>query len=662
MAYRCTRDALLDLERHGMLRRIAEPVNPKLEMAAIHRRVFRAGGPALWFERVEGSPFPAASNIFGTMERCRFLFRDTLPAVQKLVALKGDPAAALKDPLSVPGTALNALKALPRKVRSGPVCAATCAVSDLPQIVSSPEDGGPFVTLPQVYTESPDKAGPMGANLGMYRIQLGGNAYEADREIGLHYQIHRGIGVHQQGWQDRGEAMKVSVFVGGPPAHTLAAVMPLPEGLSELTFGGVLGGRRWRYAYRDGFALSTDADFVITGTIVPGLLKPEGPFGDHLGYYSLSHDFPVLRVDRVWHRKDAIWPFTVVGRPPQEDSAFGELIHEMTGQAVRDELPGVQGVHAVDASGVHPLLFAVGSERYTPYAKTDAGAERPLEMLTQAHHILGTGQLSLAKYLFMAADRDRPPALHDEGAFVQHCLERLDLTRDLHFQTQTSIDTLDYSGTGLNTGSKLVLAALGAPRRRLLERLPEEAGLPPLPTDGLAGRYAMAMPGVLCASGAPFRDYPQAEEELARWAAALAQHPACGSLHAAALDFASGAAPDSASGESAASAAAPIASTGSKARGTEAGKIPLIVLCDDAAFAAASLENWLWVTFTRSNPSHDVYGVQAFSAHKHWGCRGAMIIDARIKPFHAPPVEDDPDVERGIDRFFAKGGALEGLE
>lgn len=647
MAYRSTRDALLDLEHNGMLRRIAEPVDPHLEMAAIHRRVFRAGGPALWFEQVKGSRFPAASNLFGTMERCRFLFRDTLPAVQQLVALKGDPAAALKDPLSVPGTALNALKALPRKVRSGPVCAGQCRVSELPQIVGSPDDGGPFVTLPQVYTEHPDKAGPMGANLGMYRIQLGGNAYVQDREIGLHYQIHRGIGVHQQAWQERGEAMKVSVFVGGPPAHSLAAVMPLPEGLSELTFGGVLGGRRWRYTYRNGYALSTDADFVLTGTVVPDVLKPEGPFGDHLGYYSLAHDFPVLRVEQVWHRKDAIWPFTVVGRPPQEDSAFGELIHEMTGQAVRDELPGIHGVHAVDAAGVHPLLFAVGSERYTPYT----GTAQPLEMLTQAHHILGTGQLSLAKYLFIAAAGDRPPELRQEGAFVQHCLERIDPARDLHFQTQTSIDTLDYSGTGLNTGSKLVLAALGAPRRQLLDRLPEQAGLSPLPTDGVSGRYALAMPGVLCASGAPFRDYAQAETEIARWTAALERHPACGPEQR----FAGGE-------TQAPGGSSTTAGPGNATAGQQTPRIALIVLCDDADFAAASLHNWLWVTFTRSNPSHDVYGVQAFTKHKHWGCRGSLVIDARIKPFHAPPVEDDPEVERRIDRFFAKGGALEGLE
>ena len=162
-----------------------------------------------------------------------------------------------------------------------------------------------------------------------------------------------------------GESLKVSVFVGGPPAHTFSAVMPLPEGMSELSFAGVLGKRRFRYAKKDGYTISTDADFVICGEIHGNETKPEGPFGDHLGYYSLTHDFPVMKVKKVYSKENAIWPFTVVGRPPQEDSQFGALIHEITGSAIEKEIPGLKDVNAVDASGVHPLLLAVGSERYT---------------------------------------------------------------------------------------------------------------------------------------------------------------------------------------------------------------------------------------------------------------------------------------------------------
>ena len=206
----------------------------------------------------------------------------------------------------------------------------------------------------------------------MYRIQLAGDAYEPDREVGLHYQIHRGIGVHHAAALRRGEPLRVHVFVGGPPAMALAAVMPLPEGLSELMFAGALNRRRVRMARPEGaradaLPMHADADFCLVGHIDPTQQKPEGPFGDHLGYYSLAHDFPVMRVEKVYHRSDAIWPFTVVGRPPQEDTSFGALIHELTAPLIPTVIPGVHAVHAVDAAGVHPLLLAIGSERYTPY-------------------------------------------------------------------------------------------------------------------------------------------------------------------------------------------------------------------------------------------------------------------------------------------------------
>jgi 4-hydroxy-3-polyprenylbenzoate decarboxylase len=203
--------------------------------------------------------------------------------------------------------------------------------------------------------------------------------------------------------------LKVSCFIGGPPAHSVAAVMPLPEGMSEMNFAGVLAGKRFGYTYKDGYCISTDADFVITGEVFPGENKPEGPFGDHLGYYSLQHSFPVMKVHKVYAKKNAIWAFTVVGRPPQEDTSFGELIHAMTGDAVSNEIPGLKEVHAVDAAGVHPLLLAIGSERYIPYLENKA----PAELLTIANHILGTGQLSLAKFVWITA-----PQIKKENLFL----------------------------------------------------------------------------------------------------------------------------------------------------------------------------------------------------------------------------------------------------
>jgi 4-hydroxy-3-polyprenylbenzoate decarboxylase len=607
MGYSSLSACVRDLERHGHLIRIRDEVDPYLEMAAIHRRVFERGGPALLFENVRGSPFPAVSNLFGTMERARFLFRDTLERVRTLVGLKYDPLAALRQPHRALPAALSAYAALPRRLRftarNAPILHGRTEIGQLPQIVSWPMDGGPFVLLPQVYTEDLTRPGVMNANLGMYRVQLGGNAYVQDREIGMHYQIHRGIGIHQAMAVEAGQPLRVSIFVGGPPSHTFAAVMPLPEGLSELTFAGALGGRRFRYFYDDeGFCISADADFVITGTVHDGELKPEGPFGDHLGYYSLAHDFPVLRVHRVYHRRGAIWPFTVVSRPPAEDTAFGALVHELTGSAIPREIPGVHAVHAVDAAGVHPLCLAIGSERYTPYLKE----RRPQEILTIANHILGTNQLSLAKYLFISAREDDPALdVNDVPGFFRHILERIDLTRDLHFQTRTTIDTLDYSGSGLNEGSKVVIAAAGERRRELWTELPAGFELP-RPFD----QCRMVMPGIVAVEAPAFSSYEETEREIDALNAQL--------------------------------------------RGRELDGLPLVILCDDAGFTAASLNNFVWVTFTRSNPSHDIHGVESFIEQKHWGCRGPLIIDARVKPHHAPPLVEDPEVERRVERLLEK--------
>jgi 4-hydroxy-3-polyprenylbenzoate decarboxylase len=518
---------------------------------------------------------------------------------------------ALKHPFQYAGAGWAAVKALPLKnPLNKPALYQQIRISEIPQIHHWPMDGGAFVTLPQVYTEDIDQPGIMKANLGMYRIQLSGNEYKQDQEIGLHYQLHRGIGVHQTKANRKGQPLKVSVFAGGPPSHTVSAVMPLPEGMSEMTFAGLLGSRRFRYAYRDGFCISTDADFVITGEVYPEENKPEGPFGDHLGYYSLRHDFPLMRVKAVYARQNAIWPFTVVGRPPQEDTSFGQLIHEITGDAIPQEIPGLKEVHAVDAAGVHPLLLAVGSERYTPYLPT----KQPAELLTIANHVLGTGQLSLAKFLFITADDQNRVTTHNEQAFFEYLLERIHLDRDVHFHTNTTIDTLDYSGTGLNTGSKVVFAAYGEPVRTLCQSVPEVIGRLPFVKDA-----RWVLPGVVAFQTAAYSGVGAARETIREMDSYL------------------------------------------RSSMNELMVLPLMIWCDDAAFTAANLRNWLWVSFTRSNPSHDIYGIDAFVENKHWGCRGPLIIDARIKPHHAPAVVTDPEIEKKVERLFDKGGSLSGV-
>ncbi|HWB26398.1 MAG TPA: UbiD family decarboxylase [Chitinophagaceae bacterium] len=608
MIYSSLEDCLDDLEEHGHLVRIKEEVDPYLEMAAIHLRVHEAKGPALLFERVKGSPYRAASNIFGTLERSQFIFRSTLARVQQLIALKSDPLKAVRHPFANISAGLAALKAMPLKNPAHkPVLANKISIETLPLIQHWPNDGGAFITLPQVYTEDITKPGIMQSNLGMYRIQLSGNDYTPNREAGLHYQLHRGIGIHQAKANAAGKPLKVSIFAGGPPAHTLAAVMPLPEDMSEITFAGILAGRRFRYTYIDGFCISTDADFVITGEVYPGENKPEGPFGDHLGYYSLKHPFPVMRVRNVYARNNAIWPFTVVGRPPQEDTSFGELIHLITGKALQDEIPGLKEVYAVDAAGVHPLLLATGSERYTPYLPS----KQPAELLTIANRILGTGQLSLAKFLFITADDDNKLSPHNLEEFLAFVLRRIDLTRDIHFYTNTTIDTLDYSGDGLNSGSKVVFAAYGDVKRELNTEIPGA-----LKNINFIKNVKLAMPGVVCFETQRFTSYGAAMQE------------------ANAID----------------EVLKPVM--------PELQTTPLMVLCDDAGFTAANLHNFVWVTFTKCNPSRDIYGVDSFTEFKHWGCRGPLIIDARTKPHHSPALEKDISVEKKIDRLLEKGGSL----
>ncbi|HEV3145046.1 MAG TPA: UbiD family decarboxylase [Gemmataceae bacterium] len=641
MGHRNLQECVRDLERAGQLRRINVEIDPYLEAAEIHRRIYRAGGPALLFTRVKGCTFPVVCNLFGTRERMRYIFRDTLDAVRQLVELKKDPSALAKKPWSFRKMPKTLWNLRPKFVRRGPIFEGQTTIRQLPQIVSWPKDGGAFITLPQVYTEDAERPGWRHSNLGMYRIQLSGNEYQPDREVGLHYQIHRGIGWHHAAAIRNKVPFRVTIAVGGPPAMTLAAVMPLPEGFPELAFAGALAGHRIRMipsppapspaaagegesvsplpqrgrgagGEGSGSPLFADADFCITGTVDPDRLLPEGPFGDHLGYYSLAHPFPVLKVEHVYHRKDAIWPMTVVGRPPQEDTSFGDIIHEITGPIIPTVIAGVHAIHAVDAAGVHPLLLAIGSERYVPFASE----RKPQELLTIANAILGQGQLSLAKYLLIVAKEDDPNLeIHDIPAFFQHLLSRIDWRTDLHFQTCTTIDTLDYSGTALNEGSKVVFAAAGKPGRTLGVSLPAALPLP----NGFHSPE-ICLPGIIAIQGqsAKNKNANEIESEMQTFAQSLGPRQSFDSF-------------------------------------------PLIVVVDDSEFTAKTLGNFLWVTFTRSNPAADIFGGGGFTRQKHWGCEGPLVIDARIKPHHAPPLEPDTAVAKRVDSLAASGGPLHGI-
>ncbi|MDR0335536.1 MAG: UbiD family decarboxylase [Planctomycetaceae bacterium] len=611
MGYRTLKSCIDDLRRTGQLIEFSEPVHPSLEIAAVQRRLYQAKAPAVLFTQPVGTTFPMLANLFGTQSRIEFIFRDGIEPLRKAIELGIDPVAIISDQLrfktvfSLGRTAFaSLLYSRPKRVsfRNAPVFACRTTLDQLPQLISWQQDGGPYLTLPQVYTEHPDKPGFAASNLGMYRVQLAGNNYAQNFEAGLHYQIHRGIAAHHAAAIRSGQPLRVNVFVGGAPAMTLAAVMPLPEGVSELLFAGILGQHRipmaipprennslhYPYSVHNTYSVPNllplscyaEADFCITG-ILHTETKTEGPFGDHLGYYSLAHEFPVMKVESVWHRRNAILPFTVVGRPPQEDTQFGRFIHQIIGDVVPKKIPGVYAVHAVDAAGVHPLLLALGREHYCPLDPQ----HRAAELHTLAHAILGCEQLSLAKFLFLAAREDDPKLdVDDVPRFLKHVLLRVDWRYDAHFVTQTTADTLDYSDAQLNRGSKLFVAVSGQPIRDLSDSL--GVAIP-------AKNPRVVFPGVLCV------------EEI-------------------------------------------------DLNGLFPVGFPLIVRVDDSAEVASDVQRFLWTTFTKSDPAHDIYGVGEFVRDKHWGCVGPLVIDARRKPHHAPELVERPDIAERAERIVQK--------
>ena len=624
--YKSLEQALLDLEKAGMLKRIHAEVDPHLEMAEIARENFRQGGPALLFEHVKGSKFRAACNIFGSDERFNFLFRDGFGQTKAAVNFKANPIEFFKNALKSPGVLFKAvcagLNSLP--MRSGSINDfEECSLQDLPQLVSWPLDGGAFITLPQVATRPSENASIMQANVGMYRIQISGNDYVLNEECGLHYQIKRDIARHHQKAIEEGRPLKVSIFIGGPPSHTFAAVMPMPENLSELLFAGMLGNRRFRYFEHNGYLVSSDADFCILGELEPDL-KPEGPFGDHIGYYSGKHDFPCMRVYKVLCKKNAIFPFTVVGRPPQEDTLFGKYIHEITQPMVPASLPCVHGIHAVDEAGVHPLCLALASEAFRPYATAEE--REPMELLKTANALLGFNQASLTKYLLIAAKEDVDTSaktsaiVNDVPAFFAHVLERIHFDRDLHFQTATTIDTLDYTGTSLNHGSKVVIAAAGAKCRELRDN-PSDLESLALP-QGFKNA-TIVMKGVLIIEGPCFatvtndspiekcdkKKFRELKEALACW------------------EFRE--------------------------------NYPWISVIDEGALSSDNLlSDFLWLTFTRSNPAQDIYGLDESVCNKHWKCNAPLIIDARIKPHHQKQLNVPAEITSKAKQILKDAGVL----
>ncbi|MHB1045117.1 MAG: UbiD family decarboxylase [Thermoanaerobaculia bacterium] len=494
------RQFLAALRAEGDLLEIEAEADPRLEIPEIHRRVIEQGGPALLFKRPKGSSFPVVTNLFGTARRIDLAFgKRPLDFVRTAVRASHELLPPTAGKLwGFRSFFREALRVGTREVSAAPVTEVVETEPDLtrlPALTQWPEDGGPFLTLPLVYTEHPERREH---NLGMYRIQI----HEA-RQTGIHWQIGKGGGFHHHVAEAKGEALPVTVFLGGPPALIIAAIAPLPEGLPELLLASLLLGKKLPLARVPGHPhrLVAGAELAITGKVPPRVRRLEGPFGDHYGYYSLAHDYPVLDVDRVYRRRDAIFPATVVGKPVQEDFLIGDFLQELLSPLFPVVMPSVVSLKTYGDTGFHSLAAAVVKDRYGR------------EAISTAFRILGEGQLALTKFLLLT---DQRVDLDDFRALLETVLYRCRFETDLFVVSNVAMDTLDYTGPRVNEGSKGVLAGLGAPVRDL-PRAFEEA--PP------AGARAAAVfcGGALCVSGPSWiedRDYAArlaADPAVAAW-------------------------------------------------------------------------------------------------------------------------------------------------
>jgi UbiD family decarboxylase len=483
------------LRRDGDLVEIAAPVDPDQEAAEIHRRVIAAGGPALLFSNVNDAAFPLVTNLFGTARRAELAFGDRpLRLIKRVVHL----AETLLPPTPAKlwgarDVGRELLRVGTRRLPRGPVVEVVSRdvrLERLPVLTTWPEDGGPFITLPLVYTTHPDRPSH---NLGMYRLHVYG-----ERTTGMHWQIGKGGGFHYAQAESRGQALPVTVFLGGPPALMLSAISPLPENVPEVMLASLIAGERLaQVAAPNGHPhpLIAAAEFALIGEVPPAVRRPEGPFGDHYGYYSLQHDYPVFQITQIAHRRDAIYPATVVGKPRQEDFFIGDLLQELLSPLFPLVMPAVTQLWSYGETGYHSLAGAVVKQRYKR------------EAMASAFRILGEGQLSLTKFLLVT---DRDIDLKDFRATLEHVLARTDVRSDLYVFSNLAMDTLDYTGPTVNEGSKGVWLGLGDPRRELAREFRPESSIP---SDVRDVRVFCA--GCLVVSARPFAEDADAADRIA---------------------------------------------------------------------------------------------------------------------------------------------------
>lgn len=494
MSFSSIRQFLALLSAQKQLITIDVEVDPHLEIAEIHRRVVAQEGPVLLFRNVKGSQFPVVTNLFGTAQRVAWAFGENVDqTIEEILHLFQHPPESKKElfqSLWQHRPLLTRLMNLGKKPsKQAPLFETTLSsLEEIPFLTSWPLDGGPFLTLPLVYTESIDPS-HASANLGMYRIQRFG-----PRQTGLHFQINKGGGYHFWQAEQKKQNLPVSILLGGPPALIASAIAPLPENVNELLLASFLMKSKipckkpgnWPHS------LPIEAEFAICGHAIAGKRKLEGPFGDHYGYYSLAHDFPYLEVEHIYARKDAIYPATIVGKPVQEDMHIGYWLQETMRPLIRLAMPGVEDLWAYGESGFHALAGARIQERY----------ER--ESLKHALRILGEGQLSLTKCLLLT---DQNVNIRDIKKLLEHILERMRPEVDLYIFAQMSLDTLDYTGPKLNHGSRAIFMGLGDIKRLL----PKEID------SNLSGRFAQAKAfcgGCLVVQGKNYSEDPTWAQKL----------------------------------------------------------------------------------------------------------------------------------------------------
>ncbi|NQS70937.1 MAG: UbiD family decarboxylase [Desulfobulbaceae bacterium] len=492
---RTLRDFLELLRAKNELQVIDVEVDPYLEIAEIHRRIIARQGPALLFTKVKGSSFPVVTNLFGTQNRLELAFgaRPRL-FVQQLVDLVEH---------AMPPTLATLWQARPliaqglrvglKQVKTGPILECSqepCRLGTLPMLTSWHTDGGPFVTLPLVYTEHPDG---LGHNLGMYRIQR----YN-ETTAGIHWQIHKGGGYHYFAAEQQNKALPLTLFIGGPPALMLAAIAPLPENIPELLLASLLQNSKLHLVAdpKGGHPLIAEAEFAIKGTVPPHERRPEGPFGDHYGYNSLAHDYPVFYTSHLYHRKNAIYPATVVGRPKQEDYFIGDFLQDLLSPLFPLVMKGVIQLKTFGEAGFHCLAAARVNDRY------------PREAFAAGLRILGEGQLSLTKFLLLT---DGSLDVADFPKLWQHILERIHWEQDLFIFANVSQDTLDYTGPSVNKGSKAMMLGLGREKQRDLP-LEFHGSLPPA-----CSQAKVYLPGTLVVQGESFQAQPELAQKMATW-------------------------------------------------------------------------------------------------------------------------------------------------